>query len=319
MRARNPRAEAQALLAPGYEARVLEPSPPAVQDPRWYADDPTDPSGATGRVVSPTSDGDLTWDEYVRSHPEVAGFAGERWLLRRRPLPPMGDVAATRKSLHQVAFFAVAPLRYGRVGKLGLRWTHLGFGTPFFGADEQVRVEEHLLVVQRGDGATGQPITDLESACAFLGIPYREVWFEGFHDPPDPVGPRALLEVEGRAVAELADWFGFVTLVLEELRRTPGAEEVGRVQLWPEHFDVAVEMGSGGRRASFGGSPGDDAHQEPYLYVAPWEPVDRSDPFWGDPAFNGASLTHSELLSSPDPFRRALEFLLEGHRRTAAS
>src|ERR687884_377608 len=39
------------------------------------------------------------------------------------------------------------------------------------------------------------------------------------------------------------------------------------------HVDVAIELGSEerGQRAAYGGSPGDEEHPEPYLYVAPWD------------------------------------------------
>ena len=36
----NPRLEAQRLVGDDLEARVLEPSPPAVVDGEWFADDP---------------------------------------------------------------------------------------------------------------------------------------------------------------------------------------------------------------------------------------------------------------------------------------
>lgn len=316
MRVRNPRAEAQALLEPGHEARVLEPSPPADTDPEWYADDPTDPSGAAGTVVSPISDGDLTWDEYARRHPEVAEFVRRHHLSRLDEPPTIPDsFTSTREALHQVAFYAVAPRRYRAVGKLGLRWTRGGFGTPFFGDDVQVRVEGGALVVQEGRSVRHREVTDLAAACRFLEIPYEETWFEGFHDPLQPVGPTAPLEIDPAAAEALGDWFGFVTLVLEELRRTPGAVDVGRVQLWPEHFDVAVELGSAeaGLRASYGGSPGDSAHPEPYLYVAAWSEVDRSDPYWNDESFNGASLGYSELRLADQPFVLALEFFRKGY------
>lgn len=62
--ARDPRAEGSALLPDGFEARVLEPSPPASTDPEWYADDPTDPAGATGVVVTPVEGDGMTWTAF---------------------------------------------------------------------------------------------------------------------------------------------------------------------------------------------------------------------------------------------------------------
>jgi hypothetical protein len=87
------------------------------------------------------------------------------------------------------------------------------------------------------------------------------------------------------------------------------------VHLWPEHFDVAIEVGdeAAGKRASVGASPGDSEHPEPYLYVAPWNR--KRGGIWNDEAFGGASLTLAELVSAgdgPAQRRRALEFLHRG-------
>lgn len=316
IRARDPRAEAQALLPDGYEARVLEPSPPANTDPDWYADDPTDPEGAAGKVVTPIAADGTTWDEVFGDNPDAASFLSDRWLGSFRRLQPIPEgYRTTREGLHQVAFFAIAPKRYEANGKMGLRYTHQGFGTPFFGDDEQVRVEGDLLVYQKGGDVTSTPLTTVGEACDHLDIPYREVWFEDFHDPLTPVGGEEGLQIDPKAALAIGDWFGFATLVLESARRTPGAEDVTRVQLWPEHFDPAFEMGSHekGHRASFGASPGDEANPEPYLYVAAWEEIDRSDPFWNDASFNGASLSYQELLDSKNQIETAVDFLKQGH------
>ena len=53
-------------------------------------------------------------------------------------------------------------------------------------------------------------------------------------------------------------------------RRTP-TQPSSSSQLWPEHFDLACEIGDAdaGTRANYGASPGDAAIPEPYLYVGP--------------------------------------------------
>ena len=73
---------------------------------------------------------------------------------------------------------------------------------------------------------------------------------------------------------------------------------------------MAVEIGddSAGRRAAFGVSPGDENHDEPYVYVAPWSGVKCSGVFSGA-AFVGAELTYKELLAAGDQRSAALEFL----------
>jgi hypothetical protein len=310
--AHHPRAEATALVPAGHEARVLEPSPPANTDPAWFADDPTDPAGADGPVVTPVADEGVEWSSL--DDPAARAYAADHWLdghRRLEPLPPSFDEC--RRALHQIAYFVVAAKRFAANGKLGLRYTHGGFGTPFFGDDEQVRVEDGVLVHQRAGSVRTETITSVAGATAFLDMEYRNPWFEGFHDPLDALPPDTHLEVDPAAAGALGAWFGFSTHVLERARRTPGAVEVSRLQLWPEHFDPAFEMGSGGSRASYGASPGDAAHPQPYLYVAPWGEVNRANPVWNDPVFAGASLDYARLLDADDPYRLAAGFFAAAH------
>ena len=60
--------------------------------------------------------------------------------------------------------------------------------------------------------------------------------------------------------------------MLEQLRSDWSADDPSEANLWPEHFDLAIEAGSekDGSRANYGFSPGDAEHEEPYLYVGPW-------------------------------------------------
>ena len=85
--------------------------------------------------------------------------------------------------------------------------------------------------------------------------------------------------------------------------------EPSRVQIWPEHFDAALEIGneSAEQRSALGGSPGDESHPEPYMYVAPWT-ARPSGELWQASGFPGAELAYAELLRSPDPRAAALEF-----------
>jgi hypothetical protein len=115
----------------------------------------------------------------------------------------------------------------------------------------------------------------------------------------------------------MAAWFEFGSELLNRLRGYgTGDDDVSEVQIWPEHFDAATELGAEarGRRASYGASPGDAAHPEPYVYVSAWGEIDRSNRYWNDSAFNGASLGYGLLADEVDPVTTALVFLLEGHR-----
>lgn len=231
-----------------------------------------------------------------------------------QPLPT--GFIATRDALHQVAFFAVSPARYQADERMGLRAAPGGFGTPEF--DGRVaRVEGNTLVHEQADAVASQTITTVRAAAGFLGVEYRTDWYQGFRDPLAPVGPDVELAVDDEAARALGAWFGFGFDVLETLR-SHGSEgdDVSSVQLWPEHFDPAIEMGSeaGGQRASYGTSPGDRAHPDPYVYVAPWGEIDRSNSYWNDEAFKGSNLGYAELRAAPDPAKLALDFLLEGYR-----
>ena len=160
--ARDARVEAQRTVGDDLVARVLEPSPPAIDDDEWFADDPiARDSAPAARVVSPVPTGDVTWDTWVRDHPEHASWAAARWLGAYRRLPdPPATLPDTRLALHRLAVYVVSPARRRANGKIALRFTFGGVGTPFFGADEQVRIAGTHLVRQRGrtahSGACGR-------------------------------------------------------------------------------------------------------------------------------------------------------------------
>ena len=222
----------------------------------------------------------------------------------------------TRDHLHQLAFFALSPARHKADGHMGLRHHDGGFGTPEFGG-RTVRIEGDLLVDHHRDSVATQTFTTLREAVRFLGNEYQEDWFSGFRDPLKPLGPDHPLDVDPEATHSLGRWFGFAWLVLEELRAHARSEDdPSEVQLWPEHFDAATELGDydKGERASYGASPGDANHSEPYVYVSAWSEIDRSNPYWNDESFNGASLSYQALRDSDDPVRAAIDFFLEGHR-----
>lgn len=229
-------------------------------------------------------------------------------------LPP--NFADTRDALHQIAFFAIAPARYKATGRMGLEAAPAGFGTPEF--DGRVaRVEGDLLVHEKDGNVATQQITTVRAAAVFFGVDYEVEWFQDFHDPLDPMDPDEPLQVHREAALALGRWFNFGFEVLNRLREHGrDGDDVTEVQLWPEHFDPATELGDQekGQRASFGASPGDSANPEPYVYVSAWSEVDRSNDFWNNDSFNGASLGYGELVSADDPVERALDFLLEGYR-----
>jgi hypothetical protein len=300
----NPREEAFARLGGRYEVRVLEPSPPAVTEPPWFADDPSE-RGVVPRgreLVSPVTTGDLLWDDLAREDADLASWCSERWLgayRRLAPAPP--TLVETRLALHRLAEHAMSPARRRASSKIALRYTRGGFGTPFFGSDAQLRVEGGELVVQAGGGERRGAISTLRDAVELIG-PELAGDDSELDDAPLPVDPRAS--------RFLGDWYGFAASVLEQLRAEARPElDASRVQLWPEHFDIATELGSeaGGQRAGYGASPGDDDHPEPYLSVVPWTASPEGD-LWQAASFSGAEQSYPELLEAGDQRAAALGF-----------
>jgi len=309
----NPRLDAVVRLDGRYDARVLEPSPPAVADGPWFADDPVARGEAPGELprVSPVGGADLRWEDLLPERPELAAWCSERWLAAYRPLVALpSSFGRTRRALHSLAEQVLSPARAAANGKIGLRFTAGGFGTPFFGEDVQVRVRGGELILQSADILLAAPITTLKAAAEHIGPELL----------PVDVADTQELAVDPNASALLGDWFGFGASVLEELRAGAGEDlEPSRVQIWPEHFDIAVEIGSesAGRRAGFGASPGDDEHPEPYLYVVPWGEVPAGE-LWQASGFAGAELPFSALLGAEDQRASAVGFFTERLRSLSA-
>jgi hypothetical protein len=247
-----------------------------VDIPPWFADDPVArgdvPEGR--QLVSPVGTGDLRWEVLAEGDFDLAEWCAERWLgpYRRLAVVP-AQLTETRKALHRLAEEVISPARARVNGKIGLRYTRGGFGTPFFGAGVQLRVAGGELVTQSSEDVQTRPLDVDPVAGAFIG-----------------------------------DVFGFAASVLEELRAGDSRLlEPSRVQLWPEHFDMSVELGSEQARAAYGVSPGDAEHPEPYLYVAPWV-APPPGALWNATGFTGAELSYSELLDADDQRSAAIDF-----------
>jgi hypothetical protein len=187
-------------------------------------------------------------------------------------------LVATRSALHGVAEHVLAAALHGWNGRIGLRVTPGGFGTPAVavgGVVRRVRVDGTDLVVEVDEVVQRAPLTTIGAAAALVGIAPGAP--TGLYEIATPCAPDAPLEVDPDAGATLAAWFA---LVDEALRRfgaelAPGDPPV--VQLWPEHFDIALTHDE----VNYGGSPGDADHPEPYLYIGPWAVPEG--PIWNEP------------------------------------
>ncbi|MCU1427080.1 MAG: hypothetical protein JWL83_1080 [Actinomycetia bacterium] len=317
----DPRADARRVVGDAYEVRVLEPSPPAVRDEPFSDDPPARGVVPPGRrVVAPVTDGDVTWDELCREQESLARWCAERWLGPWPPLSPVSDAdafARTRESWHALAEHVVCAKRHRANGKIGLRWVRDGFGTPFFGADEQVRIAGGTVSYVTDREERTEPITTIGAAAAFLGIAPGVPG--DLFEPNIDGDPNRFLPIDVAAAALLAAWFGFATSALAQLRVDLAYGRPSLIQLWPEHFDLATDIGDGGSggRANYGASPGDERHPEPYLYVGPWDASRIADGsgFWNEPF--GASLPYAAVAGTPESRTRALAFFTEGARRLA--
>jgi hypothetical protein len=210
----------------------------------------------------------------------------------------------TRRSWHAVAEHVLAPALHVATGLIGLRVLPGGFTTPAFRSPAGVRrvaVEGTDLVVVDDRGPRRTPLTTLREAAAFAevapGAPAH------VYRPTTPLELDRPLPLAAAAAARLAAWFALVDAALEDLTTITAAEAPTPVQLWPEHFDLATTISE----VNYGGSPGDDRHPEPYLYVGPFEPP-PPDGFWNE-SF-GASRPAVQTSDRHD----ALVFFVEGRR-----
>ena len=238
------------------------------------------------------------------------------------PLPE--SFASTRASLQRVAVHIVARARDQATGRFGLRSTVGGFGTPEFGEDSlRVRVSGALLIKESGaKGGTSMAAMSIDGASLadlshHAGVDLDAALDVG-HDTPELGDTSEVLVVDGTAASALAGWYAAVSEALDRVAaELPADSSPTLVQLWPEHFDVALDAAATPeRRANLGGSPGDGFHDEPYAYVGPWtddRPGDQS--FWNAPF--GAVLGYGAVAAASDPVAALTAFFLDGMRRLA--
>ncbi len=226
-------------------------------------------------------------------------------------LEPLPDsFVAARDGMHALAEHVLAPARYRSDRHIGLVPTPGGFGTPTFGDGERVRVDGVELVHERPGTSTRVRITTVGAAAQFVGIPPcapAEVY-----EPATPCTPDAPLSVDPEAATVLAAWIALAGSMLDELRETYAAHDPTTATLWPEHFDLACELGdtAARTRATYGASPGDNVITQPYLYVGPWEESRRSGKLAAHPW--GAAVTYDELRTAGDAKGAGTDFFLEG-------
>jgi hypothetical protein len=199
----------------------------------------------------------------------------------------MSELPATRRALHALAEHVLAPLRVQETGhEIALEVRPGGFATPPLPGGGWAGVVGTDVVRGDADGAEhAVAARSLRQAAAHVGLRAAH----GLPDEPLALDPA----LAGQVAAAHAT--GAAALVLLRERHPDATPAV----LWPEHFDIAVELGdeAAGRRVTAGVSPGDEHHDAPYAYLAPWG-ADAADPRWDATGFTGkeAPVTSAEDL-----------------------
>jgi hypothetical protein len=225
-----------------------------------------------------------------------------------RHLPP--SYAGTRESLHRLAEHVISPALYAVTGKIGLRQSPGGFATPPFGDDGRViAVEGDQLVDRNGSGLSRRAaITTIADAARFVGVTPGAP--SEIYRPETPLEVDASLTVDPDAAEVVAMWYELAEMALRAFAASIPEDDPTTAQLWPEHFDLAMSAD----RINYGGSPGDDYIDVPYLYVGPFDgPPARPDSFWNKPF--GAAIGIDEIASIQDAF----EFFRRGRVLTHES
>jgi hypothetical protein len=232
-------------------------------------------------------------------------------MTRPLPIHDLDAFVSTRDALHGLAEHVLAKARYLDDGEIRLEAFEGGFATPLLGDHTRVRVDGVDLVIDDRDGSRRTELTTVGRAANFVGI---EPGFPTeLYEPATPLRVDEPLDVDRDAARTLAAWYGFTAELLEAFAGEIVEARPSPLILWPEHFDQAfyTEDEDESRRANYGASPGDEGHQEPYLYIGPWGST-AADEFWNAVAFNGAVFPLSSLVGAADPADKALRFLRAG-------
>jgi hypothetical protein len=194
---------------------------------------------------------------------------------------------ASRLGLHGVAELVLAGPQFRLSGTIELRAV----------AAPDVRVIGHELVAAgRRMQLADRTFDELAGACGLSATSLSDVYTEG---PGLLAGDR--VEVDPLAAAEVARAFGIGDAALRAL--APDHRPV----LWPEHFDIAIDVDE----VNYGVSPGDSHFDEPYAYVGPWQRANYQGDFWNAPF--GAARTLAELGDADG----VLAFFSEGRSLTS--
>lgn len=229
----------------------------------------------------------------------------------------MTDAAASRELARRIAAHVMSRARHAECGRIDLVPTPGGFGTPAFGPDHRViRLSGDVLVVESTAAAATTQLVPVNGAtlaelAAAAGADLTTA-FDAGHDTPAIGVADEPLVLGAATVHAIGAWLGFGVQVIDGVLATlPRSAAPGRARLWPEHFDLGIDVAvADGSRVNIGASPGDAFHDLPYLYVGPWSGDRPGDPeYWNAPF--GAVLAARDDLTVTD----GVQWVMEGVRR----
>ncbi|MCU1395861.1 MAG: hypothetical protein JWM34_4289 [Ilumatobacteraceae bacterium] len=242
------------------------------------------------------------------------------------PLAPLPDgYGATRLVAQRIGAHLMARSRQAACARIDLVPMPGGFGTPAFGDDHCViRLSGGLLVVERsgsGGATTRSAAVDgrtLAELATLIGADLTTKLDVG-GDTPDLGDVDSPLSFDAASLTQIGTWLAYGAQVLDRVvAEQPATAAPTRLRLWPEHFDLGVDLavGSNGARCNLGASPGDGFHETPYLYVSPWNGPPAGDAgYWNAPF--GAVLGYDAVSAVPSAFDAGTAFIREGLRRLA--
>ena len=228
----------------------------------------------------------------------------------------------TRDELQRIANHVLARAARAATGLLGLRPTPGGFSTIPFGPEhERLRLSGGLLIRESGTTDTWTRSITVDGATLAQLAAFAEVdltaEFSAGHDTPPLGDVDEPITLHEPATLAIADWYATAAQALDRLvAAAPDYATPSLAQLWPEHFDIALDMAYDAdrpseRRVNIGAPPGDGFHAAPYLYVGPWtsdRPGDES--FWNAPF--GAVVGYETIAAAANPVDAAVEFFSTG-------
>ena len=209
----------------------------------------------------------------------------------------------TLESLHALAEHVVAAALYAETGRIGLQVAPGGFSTPPFADDRRTVGVDHVdLVVTSAEGTRRAHLSTLGAAAQLAGVAPGAP--ASVYTPATVCDPDAPLDIDPVSADAVAQWHALGDDALRRWAAVLDPAAPAPATLWPEHFDVAIEVDG----VTYGASPGDHDIAEPYLYVG--TPPDRrsSDRFWNAPF--GATCSWEAISDAPD----AVRFFQSGRR-----